>query len=296
MAQRKEYEVSEQIEVVGERRPFLRDFYHLFIRASWWGSLAFIACAFVLYNALFAIAYAELGGVANAHSLGDYFYFSVETVGTIGYGEMYPQTSLAHLLVTFESFGSLVMVALMTGLVFAKFSTPRARVQFAEHPVISPYDGVPTLMFRLGNRRDSRLLEATVRVVLMRTERTLEGVTMYRMYDVTLERDRSPALARSWNVLHKIVPGSPFHGATPETLVRDEVELILTLTGIDEISTQMLHAQHSYSHLAIQWGMRHADMLSELSDGRLQLDMRRFHLLVPTVPTEAFPYGKRATG
>jgi inward rectifier potassium channel len=183
------------------------------------------------------------------------------------------------------------MVAMITGLVFARFSMPRARVRFADHPVIAPYDGVPTLMFRVGNQRDSRLIEAVLRVVEMRTERTREGVTMYRMYDLKLERDRSPALARSWTVLHHITPESPLYGSTPESLASDEAEFILTLTGLDEVSAQSLHAQTRYVHEQVRWGMRHADMLSERPDGRLRLDMAQFHVLEPTAPTDTFPYG-----
>src|SRR5207245_9620541 len=108
-----------------------------------------------------------------------------------------------------------------------------------------------------------------------------------------LERDRSAALARSWTVMPTIDASSPLHGATPETLARDEVELMLTVVGIDETSAQNLHARHTYGHEQIRWGARHADMLSERPDGRLQLDMREFHRVVPTAPTPAFPYPRR---
>jgi len=182
-------------------------------------------------------------------------------------------------------------LAVTTGLVFSKFSIPRARVQFAAHPVIAPYDGVPTLQFRIGNERDSRLLEAIVRVVLIRTERTREGVTVYRMYDVRLERERSPFLSRSWTVLHHIGKTSPLWKSTPQSLERDEVEFILTLTGIDETSAQSLHAQARFLARDVRRGARHADMLSERPDGGLRLDMSRFHHLTPTKPTEEFPYG-----
>jgi inward rectifier potassium channel len=164
-------------------------------------------------------------------------------------------------------------------------------VQFAKHPTIGPYDGAPMLQLRIGNERDSRLLEAVIRVVLMRTEKTKEGVTIYRMHDLKLERERSPALSRSWTVLHKIDETSKLYEATPESLERDEVELILTLSGTDELSAQMLYAQTRYLAKDIRWGARHADMLSERPDGRLRLDLRQFHEVVPTKPTDDFPYG-----
>jgi inward rectifier potassium channel len=211
------------------------------------------------------------------------FFFAVETSATIGYGAMHPTTTAAHTIATVEAMSSVLLVAITTGVMFAKFSIPRARVRFASHPVISDYDGVPTLMFRIGNERSSRMVEAVVRVVCIRTERTREGVTMYRMYDVKLERDRSPALARSWMVLHKLVDGSPLHGATPESLARDEVEIIMTLQGTDEVSTQGHQAQHQWVAADIKWGVRYADMLSERPDGGLRLDMARFDDVVPVM-------------
>jgi inward rectifier potassium channel len=115
-------------------------------------------------------------------------------------------------------------------------------------------------------------------------------VTYYRMRDLVLERDRSPALSRSWLVMHRIDESSPLYGATPETLARDEVELLVTVVGIDETSAQNLHARHTYDHARVRWGARHADMLSERPDGGLRLDMGEFHRVVPTAPTPLFPY------
>lgn len=282
---------QEEIEIVGARRRIGRDIYHFFLRAPWWLDLAVLSSVFVLANLLFACAYHFTGGVYNAHGFIDHFFYSVETMGTIGYGEMYPTTRGAHVIVTIEALAQIFLIAVTTGLVFAKFSIPRARVQFSKHPTIGPYDGVPTLQFRIGNERESRLLEAEIRIVLFRTEKTLEGVTLYRMYDVKLERDRSPALSRSWTVLHKIDRTSILWGATPESMQKDEIEFVLTLSGTDELSVQKLHAQKRYEAKEIEWGARHADMLSERPDGKLRLDMTQFHEVVKTAPTDDFPYG-----
>jgi inward rectifier potassium channel len=279
------------IEVVGQPKPLLRDLYHSFLRAPWSVSLGAVAIAFFAVNLLFAIAYDLVGGVAEAHSFADLFFFAVETSGTIGYGTMHPATPAAHIIVTLEALVGLLIAALSTGLLFAKFSRPYARMEFADHPVVTLYDGVPTLQFRLGNQRDSLLLEATVRVVILRTETTREGVTMYRMYDLQLDRERSPALARSWTVIHRMIPGSPLHGATPELLEKQEVELVLTVSGVDDVSAQAQHGQHRYNHTQVRWGMRYADMLSERPDGVVQVDVRRFHHLEPTRRTQEFPWG-----
>ena len=281
-----------QILVVGARQTPFSDVYHHVLRAPWWLDLLALSGLFLLLNLVFAFAYLAVGGVEGAQpgSLADHFFFSVQTMGTIGYGVMHPLSLGAEALVTAEVVVGVSLVALASGMLFAKFSVPRARMQFAEWATISPFDGVPTLMFRLGNERASQIIEATVRVVMVRTERTAEGVTYYRLRDLKLERDHSPAISRSWNLLHRIDDSSPLHGATPETFARDQVELMVTVVGIDETSAQSLHARHTYLDEQVRWGARHADMVSELPDGSLQLDMREFHRVVPTAPTSTFPY------
>jgi inward rectifier potassium channel len=287
---------SSDIVILGARHTPFKDLYHQFLRAPWWLDLLALSGLFLLLNLFFAVAYAAVGGIAGAQpgSIADHFFFSVQTMGTIGYGVMHPLSAGAEALVTMEVIVGVSLVALASGILFSKFSVPRAQMQFAAWATISPFDGVPTLMFRLGNERASQIIEATVRVVMVRTERTTEGVRFYRMRDLRLERERSPALARSWNVMHAIDASSPLYGATPETLARDEAEFMLTVVGIDEASAQNLHARHTYDHERIRWGARHADMLSELPDGRVQLDLGEFHRVVSTSPTPTFPYPRAA--
>jgi inward rectifier potassium channel len=284
-----------RIEVIGAPRTPFSDIYHQLLRAPWWLDLLGVGAVFTVINLVFALAYFGVGGVAGVTpgSLADDFFFSVQTMGTIGYGVMYPQTWVAETLVTCEVIVGVSLVALAKGILFAKFSVPRARMQFARFATICPFDDTPTLMFRVGNERASQIIEATVRVVLVRTERTAEGVVYYRMRDLALARDRSPALSRSWTVLHRIDTSSPLYGATPESLARDEVEFIVTIVGIDELSAQSQHARHTYDHSLVRWGARHADMLSERGDGGLRLDMHQFNCIVPTAPTPTFPYPAR---
>jgi inward rectifier potassium channel len=281
-----------EFEVVGVNDHAWVDPYDLLLRTPWWVGVSVLATAFMLINAVFACAYAVTGGIygARLHSWLDGFFFSVQTIGTLGYGAMYPVTLGAHLLVTLEVMLGIFILALATGIIFSKFSSVRARVQFARHAVIAPWDGVPTLMFRLGNERRSRVIDASIRAVLMRKERTVEGVMFYRMVDLTLERSRNPSLSRSWTVMHKINEQSPLWQATPESLVLAEAEFVITLTGLDETSAQALHANGRYDVSQLQWGARHADILSELADGRLRVDMNRFHDVEPTKPTTDFPY------
>jgi inward rectifier potassium channel len=280
------------IQVAGVRRMPLRDLYHVILRAPWSVVLGGWAAIFLAVNLVFAVAYDAAGGVGGLHdtTFHEYFFFSVQTMATIGYGNLYPVSTLANLLVTGEAIIGMTIVALTTGLIFAKFSVVRARIQFARDIVIGPLDGVPTLQIRLGNERTSQVIDAIVRVVMYRTEVSVEGIKLYRMYDLQLERERAPALSRSWTVLHRIRPGSLLHAATPESLVKDEIEFLVSVTGIDELTSQTVHARFTYDGAKLLWGARHADLLGERPDGTLLLDMTRFHDTIPTRPLDSFPY------
>ena len=287
----------EQITVLGTRiRPF-RDFYHLILRAPWMAVLAGSAFMYLLFNLLFAAAFDALGGVGGVGtgSFSEYFFFSVQTMATIGYGQLYPVSTAANVLVVSEAIVGMTIVALTTGLIFAKFSAVRARIQFAREAVISPLDGIPTLMFRMGNERSSQIIDAVVRVIMYRTEVSIEGVRNYRMYDLPLERERTPTLARSWTVLHRVRSGSMLYGATPESLVRDEIEFLVSLVGLDELTGQPMHARFTYDGAKLHWGARHQDLLTDRPDGGLVLDMTHFNDVVATQPTDNFPYPREAS-
>jgi inward rectifier potassium channel len=280
------------VTVVGAARLTLRDFYHLFLRVRWSFALGGIVASYLGLNALFALAFLVGGGVANARpgSFFDAFCFSVQTMGTVGYGAMYPVGPVANTIVIAESVTGLIVTAVATGLVFAKFSRSSTRIVFSNRAVIGPMDGVPTLMLRVGNERGNQILEATIRLALLRTEKTMEGMTFYRMYDLRLTRDRSPAMQRSWTVLHPIQADSPLFGATPQSLAVQEAELLATVVGVDDTSLQPVHARKQYEDTDILWGARHSDILSVGEDGGLVADIRRFHDVTPTEPIDGFPY------
>jgi inward rectifier potassium channel len=286
---------NEEVRVIGARRRPLRDLYHAFLRAPWWAALGAIVVAYLGLNAIFALGFLAVGGVENARpgSFADALYFSVQTLGTIGYGAMHPRSAAANLLVLVESVAGLIITAVATGLVFAKFSQTAGRIVFSRAVTISPVDGVPTLAFRVGNERSSSILEAMVRVALVRTETTKEGVLFYRMYDLVLTRERSPALSRSWMAMHQIKPESPLYGETPRSIAEKEIELLVTIVGTDDTSRQPVHARHRYVDTDIVWGARHADVLTIAPDGVLIIDVGKFHDIVPTESTEEFPYSMR---
>ena len=271
------------IDVVNAPQHVWSDLYHELLRAPWWLTLLAISGMVLAVNLVFAIVYLLTGGVANARpgSFADAFFFSVQTLGTAGYGWMYPQSRAANLAVTAESIASIVVVALATGIVFTKFSIPVARLEFARNAVIYLQDGVRTLAIRLANRRGNFIVEAQVRVTFIRAETTIEGIFFYRLYDLPLVRDRSSAVGRSWLILHRIEKGSPFEKLTPESMRSEDIELGIAINGIDGTTHQTLHARHRYLPEDFRFGERFADMLSFRPDGRLQLDYAKLHETVP---------------
>ncbi len=267
------------IDVVHAPHDLWGDVYHELLRAPWWLTLVSIAFMVLAINVLFACVYLLTGGVANARhgSFADAFFFSVQTVGTIGYGAMYPQSIAAHLAVTAESIVSLVAVALATGIVFTKFSMPVAKLEFARFAVVYLQDGIRTLAVRVANRRGNFVVEAQVRMTFVRAETSKEGVFFYRLYDLRLVRDRTSALGRSWTILHRIEGDSPLRELTPESLKGADVELDLSIAGIDGSTYQTLHARHRYLPEDFRFGERYADMLTPRPDGRIQLDYAKLH-------------------
>lgn len=260
------------------------DLYHLLLTLSWPNFFALIGLGYAVTNVLFALAYLAAGnGIENARqgNFLDAFFFSVQTMATIGYGAMYPKTAFTNALVTLEALLGLLGVALASGLMFARISIPRARVLFSRVAVVATYNGVPTLMFRVGNERQNWILEAQISVTLVRTEITTEGEAMRRLYDMLLVRSHSPLFALSWTVMHTIDESSPLYRLTPEAMLEDNMEILVTFTGLDETVSQTIHARHSFIPGEIVRNVRFVDILSRTPDGRRSIDYSRFHDVMP---------------
>ena len=274
---------SYNIHIIGAPAPGLRDLYHALLRVPWWAAFTVIVGSYLLLNAIFAALYLWGGGVANARegSVLDAFFFSVQTMGTVGYGNMYPASTFANALVVAESVTSLMVTALATGLVFVRFSQTRARLMFSSKVAIGPMDGVPTLMLRVGNERRGNIVNTEFRLTFTGTGKTAEGVTVYRLKELPLVRSRAPALSRSWNVMHHIVEGSPLHGYDAAKLAEIGGEIQIEVVGVDDISLQPVHARHTWFAGSVVWDARLADVVSETPEGDMILDLRNFHLVVP---------------
>ncbi|HVA39293.1 MAG TPA: ion channel [Candidatus Binataceae bacterium] len=270
----------------GAPRARLSDLYFFLTTISWPALLLIIMALFGFINCLFALGYMIDGGVANARpgSFADAFFFSVQTMATIGYGTMAPRSFVSNIMVSIEALSGLTALAVVTGLVFARFSRPTARVRFSRVVAISARDGVPSLMFRAVNQRSNRIVEAQIHVVLSRWETTREGESMRRFYDLALARGRNALFSLSWTVIHPIVEGSPLLGETAASLKASRSMIIASLVGMDESFLQNVHVRYVWVADEIVWGMRFADVLHELPDGTFLIDYSRFDEVLPAAP------------
>ena len=149
---------------------------------------------------------------------------------------------------------------------------------------MTEHEGRPSLKFRVANGRGNEVVEATVRVVMLRSETTVEGHSMRRLYDLPLRRHQTPLFLMSWLVVHVIDENSPLHGLSPEDFDRDEIGIVVSLTGLDGTFSQTVYGGHLYGPDDVLWGHQFADILSRLDDGRLLFDYDKFHHTIPPRP------------
>jgi inward rectifier potassium channel len=274
---------NREIETLGLSQGFWGDLYHRSMIVYWPVFFGSAAAIFVALNAIFGFLY-SLGHepIANAAENGAlaYFYFSIETLATVGYGDMHPQTNYGHLIATVEIFTGMSFLAVMTGLIFARFSRPRARFVFANIAVISRHEGRQALMIRTANARHNTISRATARLWLIRAERSMEGDQLRRFYELKLDRSEHPMFVLSWMLFHIIDKESPLYGATASDLEDGDALLVLNVGGLDDSSAQQLYARHVYSWRDIRWQHRYRDITSVSPQGRFLLDYTKFHDVV----------------
>jgi inward rectifier potassium channel len=262
----------------------LSDLYHFLMKSAWWKLLGAFGVIYVGVNALFALAYL-LGGPgtvlnARAGSFADDFWFSVQTFATIGYGNLSPGTTYANLLVTVESFGGMLAVALGTGILFAKFSRPMPRVAFSGNAIVGLRNGQPCLSCRLANQRGNALLDATVQVHVLMDEISSEGQRMRRVHALELERTGMPMFVLAWTLIHHLDEKSPLYGLTVENAAERVIGLIISFSGVDDTMVQTVHARKMYSAEDLRFGARFVDMIDNSQPGKLIIDHSQLDELI----------------
>ncbi len=274
--------------------------YHVLLTMPWWLFFVLAAGWYFLANVVFALAYMACGSGAllstapgiSQHPFWRAFFFSVETVSTIGYGNIVPVSLAANVLVALEALGGLAGFALITGLLFARISRPTANVLFSSHAVIAPYQGITALEFRVANARSNELIEVTAKVVISRFEEA-DGVHTRRYYPLKLERDGVTFLPLTWTVVHPIDEESVLHGQTPESLRDSHGEVLVLLKAFDETFSTIVQTRTSYVFDDIVWGARFANAFMTHAaerfarrprkDGKVAVDMRLFDIIEPAL-------------
>ncbi len=271
------------VRAIGRDRRYWLDGYHQLMRLSWLRLTGVFVACFMGFNLTFAGLYAlDPAGLARPAEGADLpvfwrdFFFSVHTVATIGYGNVYPVSVYANALVVVEITLGILFFALTTGIVFARFSRPTARILFSSVAVIRELDGAPALMLRVANQRHNLIFSASVRVSVLE-DRDLGGVMLRRFRDLTLERDTNPVFALTWTVIHRIDAESPLYGWLAAGHPPDDAEIVVVISGVDESSSQPIYSRTAYTAEHIRWSARFVDILSRDDDGRRVIDYARFH-------------------
>lgn len=257
--------------------------YHTLLSMSWRTFLSLVLLLYFLSNILFGVLYASIGSQAlvdtsstptdNLFVRG--FFFSVQTFATIGYGTIHPVGIIPNLLVTIESYYSLIANALITGVVFARFAKPTAKVKFSDIAVVAPYRDVEGLMFRLVNGRSSQLLEVGAQVLFARFEN--ENGKPVRRFDILeLERRKVAIFPLSWTIVHPIDKDSPLYGLTPEDMRRTDAEILVLLTATDETFAAVVHTRSSYKADEIRFNSKFVSIYNEMREGQpISIDIRK---------------------
>jgi inward rectifier potassium channel len=269
---------------IGASRFDLRDPYHLALTANWPTFTVSVLALYTAINILFAALYALVpGSIGNARpgSVLDGFFFSMETLATVGYGQMYPATTYGHIVSVAEIMSGIAFTTITTGLIFVRFSRPRAKVLYAENIVITPYNGVPTLMIRIGNGRTSLVTNLNARLSALIRERSREGQNLRRVNDLQLVRSHVPMFAVTLTLMHPIDENSPLYGHTAESLLDGDVRIFLSVEARDAAINTTVHDLKDYRAHNVRFGMRYCDTVSVDKEGRTMVDLTRISLVEP---------------
>jgi inward rectifier potassium channel len=268
----------------GVSRFDLRDPYHLAIALTWPQFLVSLLVLYLLMNVVFAsLLWLVPGSVEHARpgSFLDVFFFSIETVATVGYGEMYPATLYGHLIASAEIVCGLAFTAILTGLTFVRFSRPKAKLVFAANPVIATQHGKPTLMVRVGNGRATVLADAVARLNVLLSEIGVDGKVFHRAQELRLERAQIPIFPLFWTLMHVVDERSPLHGYDAARAIEANAQVFVTVEAQDPTLATMVRDLRNYSAREIRFGMRYADALTTAPDGTPVFDLTRTGALEP---------------
>lgn len=288
-----------EIDGAGAWYRYLGDPYHLILTVPWIGFGVIVGIGYFIINAVFALLYLVGGNnLSNARpgSFSDAFFFSVQTFATIGYGSIYPQTTYANFVVVLEALTALLAVAIITGLSFARFTKPTARIVFSKVAVIAPHNNLPTLMFRMSNKRLNEILDAQLRVYLLQDSLTSEGKYVYQIQELKLLQERAPTLTLTWTAMHPIAKDSPLYGATWESLVSRHTQIVASLSGVDNTVSYLINTQYSYGANQIMFDHYFKDIIYFCPRGNRYFNAAYFHDVIPLEAISVSESNQRDSG
>lgn len=257
-----------------------RDIYHWVLALNWPSFVAFISGVYLAINLVFAALYSARPGCVEGlqdRSFIAAFFFSVETLATVGYGHSFPATVYGHVLTTIEIMAGMFWLAVITGLIFVRFSRPTARIEFSKTIVIAPFDGQPNLMIRIANLRHHSMVEAEFRIMMMRDEAIVEDPAFRKFYQLKLAFDRLTMFPTALTLRHVIDESSPLFGETPESLAASDARFAASIVCIETVIPASVQSQRDYTWRDVRFGERFVDIYSQTEDGRLSVDYGRLH-------------------
>jgi inward rectifier potassium channel len=266
----------------GVDRYDLKDPYHILVTATWRAFLLGLVTAYIAINLIFATLYMAVpGSVTNVRpgSFADAFFFSIETLATVGYGVFAPHTAYGHVVASTEILCGMAFTAVATGLIFVRFSRPRARILYADSAVITVRNGVPTLMLRIGNGRMTVLTDARAQLSALMREVTLEGAVYRRPRDLILDRPHLPIFALTWTLMHPIDESSPLYGLDEETMQSESVRLFLSIHAHDTALNAEVQDMKDFGPEQVLFHTRYQDAVSFDEQGRTFADLTRISLV-----------------
>ena len=267
---------------VGARRFDLTDPYHLALTMRFPTFLLFVFAVYAAITTFFAALYTlEPGSLTNARPghFGDAFFFSIETLATVGYGEMYPATTYGHVVSSVEIVVGMAFTAIMTGLIFVRFSKPKARMVYSDTMVITPRDGVPTLMLRVAHARAGTLTNMVVAIDALMPRETTEGATYRQLVALKLTRATMPMVGLIMTVMHVIDETSPLAGYDEAGLLADQIRFVVTIEARDPELAAVVHDIKTYMATEVRFGARFGDAVTRAEDGSLIVDLTRISAL-----------------
>ncbi|MEP7014726.1 MAG: ion channel [Verrucomicrobiota bacterium] len=257
-----------------------RDAYQWLLALTWPHFIGFITLTYLVLNLFFGLFYMfgkdSIAGMTPGSFL-ESFFFSVQTLATVGYGHLYPQTLYGHIVTTIEIMTGMFLLAVMTGLIFVRFSRPTARILFSRSAVIAPLNGQLTLMVRIGNLRQHSMVEAEFRIMFNRDEPLVEGGDFRYFYNLKLHFDRLSTFPAALTLRHRIDENSPLYGATPESLEASRALILVSVVGIDPVIPASVQTQKDYGASDVRFGERFVEIYTQTGDGKLTVDYGRLH-------------------